>query len=422
MNPAEELNVIIKDKVVYNLLSKKGRAIFFPKQGIISQSLEAKGKEINATIGIAVEKDGTAMRLNSIAERIKLNPQDVFTYASSYGKLELREKWKAEIYRKNPGLEGEISLPIITNGLTHGLSLVGYLFVDAGEEIITTDLFWGNYKLIFEKAYQGKLSFFNTFKKQGFDLAAFKEKLSEKKSKKIVLLNFPNNPTGYTPTKAEAEKIVAIIKERAEAGDKIVVICDDAYFGLFYEDVYQESLFSLLADLHENVLAVKIDGATKESYVWGLRVGMITFAGKGMSIKELQVLEDKTAGAVRGNISNASHLSQSLVLESLRSKSFLKEKKEKFKILEERFTTVKEILKEEKYQEYFTTFPFNSGYFMCLNLKGIDAEQVRQVLLEKYSTGVISLPGMIRVSFSSVPKEKIKKLFENIYKASQKCA
>ena len=80
LNPqAEELNEIIKknNKNVYEMLSDKGRAIFFPKKGILSQSAEAKGKKINATIGIALEDDGTPMRLKSIAKKIKLDPKEL---------------------------------------------------------------------------------------------------------------------------------------------------------------------------------------------------------------------------------------------------------------------------------------------------------------------------------------------------------
>ena len=43
---AIELNEIIKknNEKVYELLSDKGKAIFFPKKGILGQSAEAKGK------------------------------------------------------------------------------------------------------------------------------------------------------------------------------------------------------------------------------------------------------------------------------------------------------------------------------------------------------------------------------------------
>ena len=48
MNPqAEELNETIKNNnsAVYDLLSEKGKAIFFPKKGILSQAAKAKGKK-----------------------------------------------------------------------------------------------------------------------------------------------------------------------------------------------------------------------------------------------------------------------------------------------------------------------------------------------------------------------------------------
>ena len=49
--------------------------LFFPKKGILAQTADAKGKKINATIGAALEEDGTPMRLNSIAKKI-----DVFYF------------------------------------------------------------------------------------------------------------------------------------------------------------------------------------------------------------------------------------------------------------------------------------------------------------------------------------------------------
>ena len=40
---------------------------------------------------------------------------------------------------------------------------------------------------------------------------------------------------------------------------------DDAYYGLFYEDVYTQSLFTALTNLNSNaILPVRLDGATKE--------------------------------------------------------------------------------------------------------------------------------------------------------------
>ena len=51
----------------------------------------------------------------------------------------------------------------------------------------------------------------------------------------IVLLNFPNNPTGYMPTEAESRSIADDAgRARPSAARKVVALLDDAYFGLFY--------------------------------------------------------------------------------------------------------------------------------------------------------------------------------------------
>jgi aspartate/methionine/tyrosine aminotransferase len=420
---AESLNDRIRrdNPAVFDLLSAKGRAVYFPHLGIVKQSADARGKAIDATIGIAVEDDGTPMRFHAIADRLRVDPKQSFTYASSYGKPELRKKWQEMIRVKNPSLAGAVSLPVVTHALTHGLSMAGYLFVDPGDAILLPDKYWENYELLFGLAYGAKLSFFNTFKGSGFDLDAFEKGLKGLGSKKIVLLTFPNNPTGYTPTTAEQDRIIRLLVAEAELGHRVLVLADDAYFGLVYENgVATESIFSRLADAHENLLAVKIDGATKEDYVWGFRVGFVTYGSKGITPATCAALEDKTAGALRGNISNASHLSQTLVFDGFSAPDYDAVKREKYEILKKRYRRVKEVLaaNQKRYSEVFSPLPFNSGYFMCVELRdGLSAEAVRQTLLAKYDTGVIALGSLIRVAFSAVPAEKIEPLFENIYKA-----
>ena len=413
---AQALNDQIKkvSETVYDLLSEKGKAIFFPHKGILGQTAQAKGKDINATIGIAIEDDGSPMRLNSIESQFTVSPKDALPYAPSFGKPELRAAWKKLMKKKNPSMEGQLSNPVVTSALTHGLSMVGYMFLNPGDSIIMPDFFWGNYKLLFINAYDAKIDTFKTFDKGLFNVEGLKEKLDAPGDRKILLLNFPNNPTGYTPTEEEAAQIVDVIKEAA-MNKKMLVICDDAYFGLVYEDeVMQESIFARLNNLHENILAVKIDGATKEDYAWGLRTGFITYGIKNGTQDLYTALEDKTAGAVRGSISNAPHLSQSIVLQAIQSDSYEEEKQEKYNLMKSRYEAVKNALDDDDCAGHFDPLPFNSGYFMCIKLAGCKPEKIRELLLEKYSTGTIAASGVLRIAFSAVPASKIKKLFDNI--------
>lgn len=424
---AVELNEIILsvNPHVHNLLSERGKAAFFPKKGILSQTADALNCRINATIGSALEDDKEIMHLESIAKNIGIDPQNVFPYAKGPGIPGIRKKWKELMMVKNPSLSGvSISLPLVTNALTHGLSMTGYLFVDPGDTIILSDRFWGNYRLIFESTWRGQLSTYPTFTENGgFNFSGLKQKLEETPAgKKIVLLNFPNNPTGYTPTEKEAQAIVEVLIDSAEAGNEIVALFDDAYFGLVYEPgIITESLFSRLANAHKRILAVKADGATKEYYAWGFRIGFITFGTKQNSEEMYRALESKLAGAVRGTISNATHIGQSLLLSAFESDTYEAEKNEKFNTLKKRYTTVCEILdKHREYSEIFTALPFNSGYFMCVKLnQAIDAEQLRQNLIKDYDTGVIALGDSLRIAFSSTPTQLLETLFDNIYKAGR---
>jgi len=419
---AISLNETIRkqNKNVLELLSDKGRRIFFPKLGILSQSAQAKGKNINATIGEAIEDNSTSMHLSEFDKLIKLPLGSVFPYAPSFGKKELRDCWKEFIYQKNPSLGTTlISCPIVTCGITHGINMSGYMFVDEGDTVVIPDLFWENYSLIFENAYKGKIVTFPFFKNGGFNVDGFVETLDSIQGKIVLLLNFPNNPTGYTPLNSEINLIVDAIKKQADTGKNVVALIDDAYFGLVYEsNVYKESIFAQLCNLSEKVLAVKLGGATKEDYVWGFRVGFITYGVKNGTPELYEALENKTAGAVRGNISNVSHLSQSLLYQAYFSTAYQEDKKEKYITLESRYHSIILVLEDQKFKEYFTALPFNSGYFMCVELKGsLNAEAIRKILLDKYSTGVIVFENLIRIAFSAVPQSKIPELIENIYSA-----
>jgi len=404
---------------LFHVLSQKGKAAYFPKFGILSQSADAAHASVNATIGIALEDDRQPMRLSALADAIQLQPKDIFPYTPSYGKAELRTKWLELIRVKNPSFHTDASMPVVTAGLTHALSIVGQLFLDPDDHLILPTPYWDNYELIFEEAHGAKLDAFSLYDGDGFNQRGLEEKLMDQKGKQVLFLNFPNNPTGYTPTIAEAENIVRAIQDSVKRGNTVVVIIDDAYFGLVYEEgILKESLFGHLADIHESVLAVKIDGATKEEYAWGLRIGFVTFASKGLQPDGLKALEDKTAGMVRGSVSNCSHPAQSLLLKALQSSTYNQEKEVHIHLLQERFRLSRELLAHPDYASQFTMLPSNSGYFLCLQLRdGLDAEVVRQKLLADYSTGVIAMSNLIRVAFSSVPLQDLPILYENIYKA-----
>lgn len=419
---AQKLNSSLKhsNKFIYDVLSECGKRMFFPRAGIFAQSNEAKGKSFNATIGVAREDEGSIMFLPEINDHVSIDSEDVFPYAPVSGRTGLRKLWMKHIKSVNPSIKDDpFSLPIVTTGISHGLYIAASLFLGESDPIVVPSPYWENYDLMFGAFLDRKIETFPMFKNDSLNIEGFRQALFADNKKRVVLLNFPHNPTGYAPSIEEVNDLLRIIKDSAKK-NKIVIICDDAYAGLIHDDsAMKESLFSRLCSLHCNVLAVKLDGATKEYFAFGLRVGFITFGGKGLTEETFNVLEDKVKGIIRSTVSNASMLSQSLIEDALNNDEASQEKEEKDKTLKLRFQEVAKVLKENKqYAKYFKALPFNSGYFMCIRLKDeATAEAVRKLLLKKYDTGLIRLDDVLRISFSCLAKKKIRKVFDNIFDA-----
>jgi len=429
---ARELNERLESasSEVFSMLSALGRRLYFPK-GILSQSAEAgaRAKRMNATIGIATE-GREPMYLRSLASHLRdLSPGEAFNYAPPAGQPALRERWKEKALAENPALRGKaFGLPIVTSAITHGLSLVGDLFVDPGDRIVLPDKQWDNYALTFETRLAGELVTYPFYAGGGYAVDAFREALGRAangRDKVLALLNFPNNPTGYVPTPAEGESIVRSLVAQAERGTKVVAVLDDAYFGLFYHvggASMTESLFGPLCNRHPNLLAIRLDGATKELFVWGLRCGFLTFGpGRADTAKEVcEVLDAKTRGAIRSGISNVPQLSQSMVAKALASSSLPDERKEKHELLRARAERVHEIANAPRFRESWDVYPFNSGYFMCVRARGLDAERVRLRLLDQYGIGVIAAGGSdLRIAFSCLELDEVEPLFEALHRAIQ---
>jgi aspartate/methionine/tyrosine aminotransferase len=427
MHPlAVELNSVLEGTIAGRLLSNLGRRFYFPK-GIIVQSAEAKksASMANGTIGMAYSK-GKPLILSAIADNMaSLTPEESVAYAPTAGVEKARTGWRDRMLEKNPSLDpAKISLPVVVPGLTSGLSCVADMFISKGSSLISSDPCWDNYSLIFEVRRGAELlsvPFFNTGPGLDMEEIATAVRRQAKNGTVRILFNFPNNPAGYSPTTNEVEALVSLIQETAEGGCDVLVICDDAYFGLFYEDsISRESLFTRFANIHDRVMAIKIDGPIKEDYVWGLRMGFLTFASKGLNAAHYDALVKKLMGAIRSSVSCANTSAQYLMLKAMEDPRTPGEKDKYRAMLKRRYNLVKEFINARPNHPVLRPLPFNSGYFMSFNCT-VDAEALRKELLAKHGIGIIALgEHCIRVAFSSIDEEKITPVYQQIYETATK--
>ncbi|MDR2793105.1 MAG: aminotransferase class I/II-fold pyridoxal phosphate-dependent enzyme [Treponema sp.] len=421
---AQELNGVLEGTVASRLLSKLGGRLYFPK-GIIAQSTEARTSayKANGTIGMAYSK-GSPLLMSAIAEAMPVfKPEEIVAYAPTAGVEKARQAWKDMLIQKNPSINPEhISLPVVVPGITAGISFMSDIFLNEGDVIIASDPCWDNYELVFQErsgSVLKKIPFFNGG--PGLDMASIEKGVRElaRTGTVRIILNFPNNPSGYSPTTDEADEIIRLLTDVAEQGADVLVFCDDAYFGLFYEDhIIHESIFCRLTNLHERIFGVKIDGPTKEDYAWGLRMGFVTFGCKGMTATHYDALVKKLMGCIRSSVSCANTPAQYLMLKTMNDSRTTAEKNKCFDLLQRRYRMVKNCI--AAHPESLQSLPFNSGYFMSFKCIGINAETLRRSLLAKRGIGTVALDGVyLRVAFSSIEEEDIPVIYQAIYDAAK---
>lgn len=401
-----------------SFFSKLGENIILPQDVLIqSKETAAVTGAINATIGIATINK-KAMSLPSINKVLaELNNSDYLPYSPTPGLPKMRELWKEKILADNPSINKDfLSLPMVTTGITQGIDIAANLFSQKGDALLLPNLFWQNYAQIYTIKLGNTIYKYNQFDENNeFSIKNFKKVLYSIKEDKIsLILNFPNNPTGYTPSDAELDSLVEVINifAKENTNKQIIIVSDDAYFGLFFEENHKTPTLSATYKLaeNENCLIVKLDGITKEFYSWGLRVGFITYYTKNDELRK--ILLEKTQGYLRSTTSSPSNLSQQIALRLLDNKQSLEEKVINDKIIEERYNELKQAISKENLNSLVTVLPFNSGYFFTIKLpSNINAHEFRLKFLNEYKYGVYSMDDEhIRIAFSCLDKELIPEL------------
>lgn len=432
----------LKQTSMWSALSSPGRDIFLP-QGIFYWSARAKAEaEINGTAGVAQDDDGTISHL-AIAEEFagqkimaRVAKANVFGYAPIEGVLALRQKWLTKLSREHQRLAPFASLPVVTNGITHSIALVGRLFLDKGQIVITADKSWENYEHIFTRVQQAKIETFPLFNADSkFNVDGLISKCREvasKQNKVILLLNFPHNQTGFMPTSDEFKTLGAQIQNLCKEMPAVsfVVLLDDAYEGYIYDGKAQtvSPASDIFANL-PNLTVVKMDGISKVLLAYGYRVGFLTFYVNSLNSQPFSEddlrgvqgeISNKVGAFIRGEISQVNHHGQILADALLDNYSEVEvERAEIISRLKERWEIFMKSFNEnyKKHgRERINMDPCNGGFFCYINLAdGIDPKNIAERLIKEKKVGVVPSGQGLRVAFCGVPQAKIPRMVEAIF-------
>ncbi|MGP8055803.1 MAG: aminotransferase class I/II-fold pyridoxal phosphate-dependent enzyme [Limisphaerales bacterium] len=184
-------------------------------------------------------------------------------YTSNYGYLELRQVLARYVAKKfgaeyNP--EDEI---LITVGVSEALDLALRALITPGDEVLYHEPCYVSYRATILFA-NGVPVVVETKPENGFRLtrAMLEAKVTPKT--KVLMLNFPNNPTGAVMSRQDLEDIAAFARER-----DLIIVTDEIYGELTY-DAPHTSIVSLPGMRDRTIF---LHGFSKAWAMTGYRLG-----------------------------------------------------------------------------------------------------------------------------------------------------
>jgi aspartate aminotransferase len=207
-------------------------------------------------------------------------------YTASAGLLELREAICAKLKTDNK-LDYSPSQISVNCGAKHSCYNAILAACGPGDEVIIPSPYWTSYPDMVRIAGATPV-IVETKQENGWKMTPeeFEEAMSP--ATKMVILNSPSNPTGAVYTREELEKIGEIA-----ASEDILILSDEIYEKLIYDDAEHISIASLSKELQD--LTIVVNGFSKAYSMTGWRIGY-TAAPKKLA-DAIDVIQSHTTSA-----------------------------------------------------------------------------------------------------------------------------
>lgn len=399
----------------YILARKNNRNI--PREdkifGISSRAKAAiaeKGKDnvISGTIGALLDDEGKLVVLESVDEVFRsLKPVDYAEYAPIGGTQPFREAVKKAAFGSNVP-EGYIEA-VATPGGTGSIRNVISNYSEPGDKILTSDWHWAPYGTISGEIGR-RIATFELFTENGtFNADSFRSAsaaLLAEQNSLVIILNTPaHNPTGYSLTDDDWDKVIDILTEEAKCGKAIALLVDSAYIDFAGDEEKYRSFMPGLARLPENVISIVAYSLSKTFTLYGARCGAMICVAKTPEIaEEFRRVSEYSS---RGTWSNSAKIAQ-VILSRIYSDSELLDKVNKErKIYRDMLAARGKAFSEAAVECGLKIVPYDAGFFVsvpCDDPDGISRK------LEERDVFLVPLAKGIRVSVASLPEETCRKL------------
>jgi len=305
-------------------------------------------------------------------------------YTPSAGALELREAIVKKLKEDN-GLTYTANDIIVTSGAKYAIYIAMLTALDQGGEVILPEPYWVSYPEMICLCH-GKVKFLPARAETGFKINIKDLEKAVTAKTRMLVMNYPCNPTGVTYTRGELLPIAQLAVKK-----NFYVLSDEIYEKLIYDGLKHIS-FAALPDTHKITLTV--NGFSKSSAMTGWRLGYL--AGPTEFIAQASKVADHTTSC-------ASSISQKAGLAALTDKSWQEAMRKEF---EKRRNFLFKGL--SACGEKLTPFNPQGAFYMFCDIRktGLKSGQFCAQLLEKYLVSCIpadsfGAEGYIRLSFAT---------------------
>jgi|TARA_B100001741_G_scaffold16301_4_gene12399 aspartate aminotransferase len=236
---------------------------------------------------------------NNIKSAAKDSIDSGFTkYTAASGIIELKEAIRERI-SIDYGLSYENKEILVGSGAKHVLYNLFNVLIDEGDEVLIPAPYWVSYPEQV-KISGGSPIILHTNQEDGFKITKKQIESRCNENTKILVLNYPSNPTGSTYNYDELSQIAEICKEK-----NLIVISDEIYDKIIYSNEKHISFPQLSEDAKNRTILV--NGVSKTYSMTGWRIGYA--AGNSEVISAMNNLSGQST-------SNPTSISQKAAIEA----------------------------------------------------------------------------------------------------------
>lgn len=384
---------------------KKYRDAIFGASNATQADIQANGRDkvVNGTAGVIQDETGTLVCLPTVEKTYRALPMtEIIAYAPVAG-LPAFLKDAQECCFGDYRPEG-YTAAVATTGGTGAIHHIIHNYTCPGDEVLTADWYWSAYQMLCADAGRSLRTFRLIGEDGGFDHEDFQRQLSamaDRQEQLVVVLNTPaHNPTGYSLTDEDWDRIFDFLKTLVARGRKITVLVDVSYID--YAGPGARAFFRKFSGLPPEILIVTAFSMSKSFTMYGVRVGaMIGLSSSEAVAREFAEVNTYTSRATwsnncRGGMACLVRIWEDPVLR----RQYQAEQEQYYQLIQERAA----IFVKEAKEAGLPMLPYQAGFF--LSIPSPDSGRVC-ALLQKKHIYLVPLRAGVRVAVCAIPKAKM---------------